>query len=170
MASIPNPTFRQLVDDAYMRLLVDKLNRPPTCTVKRTSTLAITQSTDTVITWQAEEGNDFDAMFDLAAPTVITIKTEGLYVVRGQVRTNSTTADEWYLDVLKNGSTSAASICSSNGYGATPGGAIQIVTYPVMMAINDTLRLMVRTNVASKSLQTSRGGTWFSAQWDGYGT
>lgn len=170
MASIPAATFRQLVDDVYVNKIVDKLNRPPTVCVRRTSTLPITQSADTVITWQAEQGNDLDAMWDGAAPTVLTVKTEGTYDIRGQVRTNSTTTDEWYLDILLNGSTNAASIASSNGYGTTPGGAIQIVAPPTLLAVNDVLRLMVRTNVASKSLQTSRGGTWFSAQWRGYGT
>lgn len=170
MPPIADPQFRQNVDDDYMREIVSKINRPPVCTVKRTGTLAITQSVDTVITWQAEEGNDFDGMWDAAAPTVLTVQTEGLYVVRGQIRTNSVTADEWYLDILKNGATNAASVASAIWYGGTPAGACQITTYPIMCAISDTFRLMCRTNVASKSLQTSRGGTWLSAQWVGFGS
>lgn len=170
MASIPDPTFLQVVDDVYLRQLVVKLNRPPTCTVKRTSTLAITQSTDTVVTWQAEQGNDFDAMWDVSAPTVLTVKTEGLYVIRGQSRWNSTTTSEHYMDVLINGSTSAASIASSTGYGAAQGNGLQIVTPPTLLAVNDVIRLLVRDNVTSLSLQTTRGGTWLSAEWVGYGT
>jgi hypothetical protein len=170
VASIATPVFRQIVDDTYMASIVDKLNRPPTVTVKRTSTLALTASTDTVITWQAEQGNDFDAMWDVSAATVLTIKTEGLYDIRGQVRNNSTVSDEWYLDVLLNGSTSAASIASNASYGVTNGAGVQIVAPPTLLAVNDVLRLLVRTSATGKALQTTRGGSWFSAQWRGYGT
>lgn len=173
MASIPAAVFRQLVDDTYMNKIVDKLNRPPTCVVKRTTNFAMATGADnsTVITWQAEQGNDFDNMWDVLAPTVLTIKTEGLYVATAQIRADSTTSDQWYLDLLLNGSTSTASFASTIGYGANNGAAVQVTSPPTLMAVNDTLRLLVRhNNAGTKNLLTTRGGTWLAARWDGYGT
>lgn len=169
MASIPAAAFRQLIDDTYMNLIVSKFNRPPRVTAKRTSTLSITLNTDTVVTWQAEQGNDFDAMWDGAAPTVLTVKTEGLYVIRSQTVWNSTTTSVHEMDITINGSTTAASIARATSYGAANGHGAQIVTEPVLLAVNDVIRMIARTS-ATLSLQTSRGGSWLSAQWVGYGT
>lgn len=169
MASITTPTFRQLVDETYLDTIVSKLNRPPTCVVKRTSTLSITLNTPTVVTWQAEQTSDLDNMFTLASATLLTVVTEGWYVLSAQSRWNTNTAaTSQYVDILVNGTTSSASVASNCNFGTTAGSSVQVTSPPTLLSVGDVVRLLVETNVTF-SLQTSRGGTWLSAAWHGYG-
>lgn len=170
MAAIATPTYRQLVDETYLGSIVSKLNRPPTCVIKRTSTLSITLNTPTVVTFQAEQTSDLDGMYDLAgAPTLLTVVTEGWYVLSAQSRWNTNTAaTSQYMDILVNGTTNSASVASNCNFGTTAGSSVQVTSPPVLLSVGDVVRLLVETNVTF-SLQTSRGGTWLSAAWRGYG-
>lgn len=112
---------------------------------KRGATVqSIPDSAISAVSFDTEEF-DSDAMFDLASPTVLTIKTAGLYVVQGYVRLAGSVGGSRRINHLMHNSEGVAVTEDDvGGSSATIPGLV--VGAIIRASVNDTLRLDLYQN------------------------
>ncbi len=126
---------------------------------------AANYTTDTAVTWDAEE-YDTGGWHDNVTNSERLTVPAGVTRVRvvGQVRLTSMTADEWVqLYIRKNGSAAYAGIPYHMAEIGTSTPALQVVTPPLVVVAGDYFDLVLAVEAdTSITLQASR--SWFSIE------
>lgn len=126
-----------------------RLAKVPAACVWRGSTQELTDSTETAISF-SQAVYDNDSMWELSSPTKLTIKTAGLYYVAFTLTSFTTTIEDGYAVVMKNGGAFTAAL---NGFvKKTPGSGLEWLcngSTVENLAANDYLELKASINVSS---------------------
>ncbi|MGH8574513.1 MAG: hypothetical protein ACREX8_18350 [Gammaproteobacteria bacterium] len=132
----------------------------PHCLVKRTSNLAISAATTTLVTWQSDE-LDTDTMWTSGDPTVVTVKTAGLWWVAMNVSFSSPDNGNirWAFLTLNSTDTSTSILFA----GTTGNGRACAASTIKTLAANDVLRVYVYSADATQ-LQYNFGETKLAAK------
>lgn len=120
----------------------------------------------TVISWQVAEDDD-TVMWSAGAPTVITIKKNGLYLVGLQplFSSNGTGTRRWGYVTKNSTSVSTGSFLFT---GTSPAGQGQAGITRERLVVNDIIRGYVEHDAtASLSMQSDYGGTRMFLHWVG---
>lgn len=143
----------------------------PRFLVRRTSTLSINNTTDTVVGWQDAVTNG-RGMWDAGAPTLVTVQAGdgGDWLMVAQNRWLAHATGSRAGKILLNGTDtnlnalSTSKLPSQNDGEGTSPGYIALAR----LAAGDVLRHSVWQSAGSaQSLQTSNGGTFFGGIWMG---
>lgn len=137
----------------------------PLVAVRRTGTLALTNSTDTVVTWQTFD-TDNDGMYDPANPTFVTVRTAGLWLWVSQERFPANGTGLRAGKHMKNGTsvaTNSIAAGSQAGVSAGEGNTLQIVGKPQAFIAGDQIYLNAfQSSGGSLSMATDYGGVWLA--------
>jgi hypothetical protein len=128
-------------------------NKPPAVQIVRTSFLT-SFSSGSVITWQAADW-DTDSMYSAGSPTLITIKTAGLYSVSFNARFDASATLTEFTGTLKVNGTNRWAVMSALN---ASGGNISM-TNVFNLAVNDTLSIMAQFSGGSNYSIAGGGAT-----------
>jgi hypothetical protein len=143
----------------------------PRFLVKRTSTLSISNTTDTVVTWQSAV-SDPRGMFDAGTPTVITVQSGdgGDWLLIGQERWPASASGSRAGKILLNGSNPNTNALSSGklpGQSDGEGTTVGLIALARLVA-GDVLGLNAWQSAgSSQTLEITNGGTFFGGVWLG---
>lgn len=134
---------------------------PVGCTVRRTSAQNISSSTDTLISFSTSEF-DNDNMWSLASPTIMTIRTAGLYIASAYIRYAFNSTGKRVAAILRNGTSPASNTISAGGGMDSEAG--QTHAMRLFLNVNDTLRLNTFQNSGvALNTDTAFGGVYMTA-------
>jgi len=143
----------------------------PRFLVRRTSTQAVANTTDTLVIFQDPVSNP-RGMWDAGAPTLVTVQSgdAGDWLLVAQNRWLANATGSRAGKILNNGNDTNLNALSTaklpgqgDGEGTSPG-----LVALARLAVGDTLRLSVwQSSGSSQSIQTSNGGTFLGGLWMG---
>jgi len=159
-------TAGQVLTAAQMNDLGENSNNfrvPPMCRVKQTSGTSISDASNTILAFDAEDF-DTDGMHDNATNNSrITINTAGVYLVIASVRYTAGVSDDTRISILKNGGNVGI---DERGPNNTRSGQ-QVMGY-YDLAVSDYLEAQVyQNNSANTARTTDTPYTFLSAAWIG---
>jgi hypothetical protein len=156
-------TDRQLVWNGSAWVAPSVTYRPPMCRVKQTSGASISDATNTILAFNAEDF-DTDGMHDNATNNSrITINTAGVYLVIASVRYTAGISDDTRISILKNGGNVGI---DERGPNNSRSGQ-QVMGY-YDLAVSDYLEAQVYQNNSANSPRTiDTPYTFLSAAWIG---
>lgn len=142
----------------------------PLTIVRRTSSLSVANNTALIITWQTATVDSAQLpMWDPGAPSLLTVRTPGQYLLLGTERWDGGTTGIKASALLKNALNDAGSV-GSNAVPALSGGQpAPTPTFGIeQLAAGDLIRLdAYQDSGATRLLVTDRGGTRLAALWLG---
>lgn len=142
----------------------------PLTIVRRTSSLAVANNTGTVITWQTAVVDSAELpMWDPGAPTLLTARTPGQYLLLGTCRWDGGTTGIKASALLRNATSDTGSV-GSNAIPALAGGQpAPTPTFGVEpLVAGDLIRLdAYQDSGATRNLVIDKGGTRLAALWLG---